>query len=107
LATVEAALSQTVAAITDKMKLWEPIEESIYLTWSSINESKIKIQNKLFDNHVKSFENKSNQEMNQSKKKNFNIYVVNEESEPVKPETISNTYDNSYFNSRKHFSEKT
>jgi uncharacterized protein YgiM (DUF1202 family) len=40
LATVEAALSQTVAAITDKMKLWEPIEESIYLTWSSINESK-------------------------------------------------------------------
>jgi hypothetical protein len=45
--------------------------------------------------------------MNQSNKKNFNIYVVNEESEPVKPETISNTYDNSYFNSRKHFSEKT
>ena len=45
--------------------------------------------------------------MNISNKKNFNIYVVNEESEPVKPETISNTYDNSYFNSRKHFSEKT
>lgn len=45
--------------------------------------------------------------MSQSNKNNFNIYVVNEEKDPMKPDTISNTYDNSYFNSRKHFSEKT
>jgi len=40
LATAEAALNQTIVAITDKMKLWEPIEESIYLSWSNINESR-------------------------------------------------------------------
>ena len=45
--------------------------------------------------------------MSQSNKNNFNIYVVNEEKDSIKPDTISNTYDNSYFNSRKHFSEKT
>jgi SH3-like domain-containing protein len=26
--------------VTDKMKLWEPIEEALYLSWSSINEDK-------------------------------------------------------------------
>lgn len=45
--------------------------------------------------------------MSQSNKNNYNIYVVNEEKDLMKPDTISNTYDNSYFNSRKNFSEKT
>ncbi len=32
-----AAVSDTV---TDKMKLWEPIEESLYLTWARLNEDR-------------------------------------------------------------------
>lgn len=35
-----ASSSQLLQAVTDKMKLWEPIEESLYLSWSSINESR-------------------------------------------------------------------
>ena len=35
-----AAQSQLFAAVTDKMKLWEPIEESLYLSWSNINDSR-------------------------------------------------------------------
>lgn len=41
LATSElASSSQLLQAVTDKMKLWEPIEESLYLSWSTINESR-------------------------------------------------------------------
>ena len=40
LAAAEAAFAQKISAITDKMKLWEPIEESLYLSWSTINESR-------------------------------------------------------------------
>lgn len=29
-----------VAEITDKMKLWEPIEEALYLSWSNINDNR-------------------------------------------------------------------
>ncbi len=29
-----------ITQITDKMKLWEPIEESLYLSWANINENK-------------------------------------------------------------------
>lgn len=35
-----SSASALFTAITDKMKLWEPIEESLYLSWSSINESR-------------------------------------------------------------------
>jgi uncharacterized protein YgiM (DUF1202 family) len=35
-----ASSSLLLNAITDKMKLWEPIEESLYLSWSNINESR-------------------------------------------------------------------
>lgn len=36
----QVAASQLLASITDKMKLWEPIEESLYLTWSNMNASR-------------------------------------------------------------------
>ncbi|NDD57884.1 MAG: hypothetical protein EBZ47_01340 [Chlamydiae bacterium] len=32
--------SSILQSLTDKMKLWEPLEESLYLSWSSINENK-------------------------------------------------------------------
>ena len=35
-----ANASQLLTAVTDKMKLWEPIEESLYLSWCSVNESR-------------------------------------------------------------------
>ena len=35
-----ASRSQLLTAITDKMKNWEPIEESLYLTWSNVNASR-------------------------------------------------------------------
>lgn len=31
---------ENVTQITDKMKLWEPIEESLYLSWANINENR-------------------------------------------------------------------
>jgi hypothetical protein len=31
---------QKFAMLTDKMKLWEPIEEALYLSWANINENK-------------------------------------------------------------------
>lgn len=35
-----SSASALFTAVTDKMKLWEPIEESLYLSWTSINESR-------------------------------------------------------------------
>ena len=32
--------SEEVTQLTDKMKLWDPIEEALYLSWSNINENK-------------------------------------------------------------------
>ncbi len=29
-------------SMTDKMKLWEPVEEALYLSWSSINDNKLR-----------------------------------------------------------------
>jgi uncharacterized protein YgiM (DUF1202 family) len=39
-ATEQTPTSLLLEAITDKMKLWEPIEESLYLSWSTINDSR-------------------------------------------------------------------
>lgn len=33
-------LFENITQITDKMKLWEPIEEALYLSWANINENK-------------------------------------------------------------------
>lgn len=35
-----APLDESVFALTDKMKSWEPIEEALYLTWSTIHDNK-------------------------------------------------------------------
>ena len=40
LASSEEVNSQLLSIVTDKMKLWEPIEESLYLSWATINEGK-------------------------------------------------------------------
>lgn len=32
--------SSIISQLTDKMKLWEPIEEALYLTWSRLNDDK-------------------------------------------------------------------
>lgn len=32
--------SARIISVTDKMKLWEPVEESLYLSWSSINDNR-------------------------------------------------------------------
>jgi hypothetical protein len=31
---------ENISAITDKMKLWDPIEEALYLNWANINDNK-------------------------------------------------------------------
>jgi uncharacterized protein YgiM (DUF1202 family) len=36
----QLASSQLLSTITDKMKLWEHIEESLYLSWSTINDNR-------------------------------------------------------------------
>ncbi len=38
--TSESPLQQLTLNPTDRMKMWEPIEESLYLTWSSRNEDR-------------------------------------------------------------------
>jgi hypothetical protein len=40
LAMQEPVDSQLLSIVTDKMKLWEPIEESLYLSWATINEGR-------------------------------------------------------------------
>jgi hypothetical protein len=35
------SLETSQHSITDKMKLWEPVEEALYLSWSSINDNKV------------------------------------------------------------------
>jgi hypothetical protein len=35
-----ASAGENFAQITDKMKLWDPIEESLYLSWANINDNK-------------------------------------------------------------------
>lgn len=36
----DARKSSIINALTDNMKLWEPIEEALYLTWSRLNDDK-------------------------------------------------------------------
>ncbi|MBS0604578.1 MAG: SH3 domain-containing protein [Verrucomicrobia bacterium] len=38
--TVDLEKFENIAMITDKMKLWEPIEEALYLSWANINDNK-------------------------------------------------------------------
>jgi hypothetical protein len=35
-----AAAKEEMAIVTDKMRMWEPIEEALYLSWASVNENK-------------------------------------------------------------------
>jgi hypothetical protein len=38
--TVEKDITKVAVDATDKMKMWEPIEEAIYLSWAQMNEDK-------------------------------------------------------------------
>lgn len=37
-----AEMPESVAKMTDKMKLWEPLEEALYLSWANVNHNKTK-----------------------------------------------------------------
>jgi hypothetical protein len=38
--TEEKTSVATDQSVTDKMKLWEPVEESLYLSWANLNENR-------------------------------------------------------------------
>lgn len=38
--SVDLSKFENISMITDKMKFWEPIEESLYLSWANINDNK-------------------------------------------------------------------
>jgi hypothetical protein len=40
LAASPVSEGESAVSLTDKMRLWEPIEEALYLSWSNINENK-------------------------------------------------------------------
>ncbi len=37
--TPKIGMSDVLVQITDKMKMWEPVEESLYLSWTNVNDS--------------------------------------------------------------------